>query len=378
MTTVPALPAEAYAAALASLDRMTAPRLRMLLGRLSPPDAYAVVSGSAPPPGLLEQLFDVPGLAASWRQSAAEHLPERAWQQCLDLGLQVMTIGTESYPAVLINDPAPPAVLFARGSASALAGRRVAIVGTRNATGAGREMAGSLGRDLAGAGVHVVSGLARGIDGCAHRGALSVDNGAAPIAVVACGLDIVYPPEHRALFAAVSERGLVVSEAPPGAPPEAYRFPLRNRIIAAFSEVVVVVESRESGGSLITVDEARRRAITVMAVPGSVRSRASNGTNDLVRDGCPIVTDVDDVLTALGLDSSRVAEASYDSRPRPAGFDLELLMLCKEARNLDQLVLLTSRPVIECAMAVARLEVHGWLQQVNGWFERAPNAAYTT
>ena len=372
-----ALPPEAYAAALASLDRMTAARLRMLLGRLSPHDAYAVVSGATPPPGLLEQLFDVAGLASAWRDSAATNTPERSWQTCLDLGIEVMVIGAATYPAVLNNDPAPPAVLFARGSADALAGRRAGIVGTRNATGAGREMAGSLGRDLAGAGVHVVSGLARGIDGCAHRGALLAEGGAAPVAVVACGLDIVYPPEHRALFAAVGERGLIVSEAPPGAPPEAYRFPLRNRIIAALSEVLVVVESRESGGSLITVDEARRRGITVMAVPGSVRSRASNGTNDLVRDGCPVVTGIDDVLTALGLDTSRVAEASYDSRPRPSGFDLELLTLCKEAHNLDQLVLLTSKPLVECAMAVARLEVHGWLQQVNGWFEQAPNAAYT-
>lgn len=372
------LPSDAYAAALASLDRMTAPRLRMLLGRLPAEDAFDVVSGAAPPPGLLARLFDVAGLASAWRESAAANPPERAWQTCVDLGIHLMVIGTPSYPPVLINDPAPPAVLFAMGSADALAGRRVGIIGTRNATGAGRDMAGSLGHDLAGAGVHVVSGLARGIDGCAHRGALLVDNGAAPVAVVACGLDIVYPPEHRSLFASVAERGLVVSEAPPGAPPEAYRFPLRNRIIAAFSEVLVVVESRESGGSLITVDEARRRNITVMAVPGSVRSRASNGTNDLVRDGCPIVTGIDDVLVGLGLDSSRVAEAAYDSRPRPSGFDLELLGLCKEARNLEQLVLLTSRPVVECAMAVARLEMSGWLQQINGWFERAPNAAFTS
>lgn len=372
------LPSSAYAAALASFDRMTAPRLRMLLGRLTPEDAFAAASGGSAPAGLLRQLFGVPGLAETWRQSAVQHTPALVWQRCLDLGLDVMVIGTDSYPAILVNDPSPPAVLFTKGSAAALNGRRVGIVGTRNATGPGREMAGTLGRDLAVAKVHVVSGLARGIDGCAHRGALLVDDGAAPIAVVACGLDIVYPPEHRSLFDAVAKRGLIVSEAPPGAPPEPYRFPLRNRIIAAFSEVVVVVESRERGGSLITVDEARQRAITVMAVPGSVRNRAANGTNDLVRDGCPIVTGVDDVLIALGLDSSRVATASYDSRPRPHGFDLDILTLCGEARTLDQLVLLTSCSVVDCAMAAARLEMNGWLQQVNGWFERSPSAAYTT
>ncbi|MEO6122474.1 MAG: DNA-processing protein DprA [Ilumatobacteraceae bacterium] len=372
------LPASAFAAALASFERMTSARLRMLLGRLAPIDAYAMASGASAPSGLLREVFDVAGLAATWRASAVQHTPERAWQRCLDLGLDVMVIGTDSYPPILVNDPAPPAVLFSRGSTEALNGRRVGLVGTRNATGAGRDMAGTLGHDLAAADVHVVSGLARGIDGCAHRGALSVDDGAAPIAVVACGLDIVYPPEHRSLFASVAERGLIVSEAPPGAPPEAYRFPLRNRIIAAFSEVVVVVESRERGGSLITVDEARRRAITVMAVPGSVRNRAANGTNDLVRDGCPIVTCVDDVLIALGLDSSRVVTAAYDARPRPHGFDHDVLALCAEARTLEQLMLLTGCSVVECAMAAARLEMNGWLQQVNGWFERAPASAYTT
>ncbi|MEO7397168.1 MAG: DNA-processing protein DprA, partial [Ilumatobacteraceae bacterium] len=250
------------------------------------------------------------------------------------------------------------------------------VVGTRNATASGRDTASTLGRDLAAQGVHVVSGLARGIDGCAHRGALSAESGAGPIAVVATGLDVVYPPEHRRLWDAVAERGVVLSEAPPGTKPEPFRFPLRNRIIAALSEVLVVVESRERGGSLITVDEARKRSVTVMAVPGALANRAANGTNDLVREGCPIVTDVRDVMIGLGLDSSRAGGVAYDPRPRPFGLDLEILTLCASARTLDQLVLLTGQPVVACAMAVGRLDMIGWLQQANGWFERAPADAY--
>jgi DNA processing protein len=162
---------------------------------------------------------------------------------------------------------------------------------------------------------------------------------------------------------------VLVSEAPPGTVPEAFRFPLRNRIIAALSEVLVVVESRERGGSLLTVGEAKLRDVMVMAVPGSVHNRAATGTNDLVRDGCPVATDARDVLVALGLDSRRAGGVAYDPRPRPNGEDRIMLDLCTEPRTLDQLTLLASRPIVECAMSLARLEMHGWVQQVNGWFE---------
>lgn len=365
-----ALPDKAYAAALAGLDRMTVNRLRVLLSHCTPSHAFAIVSGTAPPVGLITQLFDIDGLAAAWAASAAERQPDRVWQQCIGAGIDVLILGHADFPSALVNDPSPAPVLFVRGRLGELTGRRVGIVGTRNATGSGRETSTTLGRDLAGAGVHVVSGLARGIDGCAHRGALSVADGAGPIAVVASGLDVVYPPEHASLWQQVAERGALVSEAPPGTSPEAYRFPLRNRILAALSEVLVVVESRAHGGSLITVDEARARGIVVMAVPGALRNRAAEGTNNLVRDGCPIVTDRRDVLIALGLDTSRAGGVAYDPRPRPPASDRDLLEFCSEARTLDQLVLLSGVSLVECAMSMARLEATGWVHQVNGWFER--------
>jgi len=139
--------------------------------------------------------------------------------------------------------------------------------------------------------------------------------------------------------------------------------------------VLVVVESRSSGGSLITVNEARDRGILVMAVPGALRNRASEGTNSLVRDGCPIVLDVDDVLVGLGLDSRRAGGVAYDPRPRPSAADTELLDALNEPRTLDHLVLVTGQSLVDCAMGLARLEADGWVHQVNGWFEAAADSA---
>ena len=186
-----------------------------------------------------------------------------------------------------------------------------AIVGTRSCTGEGRRTGHDLGRDLADAGVAVVSGLALGIDAAAHRGALSAGPGAGgPVGVVAGGVDVTYPPSHAALFDEVAAAGVVLSEAPLGTPPERWRFPARNRIIAALADVVVVVESHDRGGSLHTVDAAIERGRTVGAVPGPVRSPASAGTNALLADQALVVRDAGDVLVALGLGRSPLPPAS--------------------------------------------------------------------
>ncbi len=163
----------------------------------------------------------------------------------------------------------------------------------------------------------VVSGLAKGIDGAAHRGALRAGSGHV-VGVVANGLDTPYPRVNTELWEAVARDGLLLSEWPPDTEPEKFRFPQRNRILAALSELVVVVESRERGGSLTTAREALERSIEVMAVPGSVHNRAAAGTNQLIRDGATPVTDVADVLLALGLDHRRDGRR-FDPRPLPRG-----------------------------------------------------------
>ena len=383
MSSEPGLPPAAYAASLAGFAEMTVHRLLALLRRVTPEQAFAIAAGDdLPPPGsLVERVLahpqHGPGIAAAWSASARARPPAHVWERCCELGLEVSVIGELTHPPALTEDLLPVPVLFSCGDRSLLAGRRVAVVGTRNATVAGRQLARGFGSDLARAGVHVVSGLARGIDGAAHAGMLHEwrAGGAAPglgrpVAVVASGLDVVYPREHAELWRHVAETGLLLGEAPPGAAPLPHRFPLRNRMIAALAEVVVVVESRERGGSLVTARLAAERAVPVMAVPGSVASRASSGANALLRDGAAPAIDVTDILVALELDHLRLAPAPAESRTPPRPEDLEVLAACVERPcTIGDLAQLLGRPLLDVAMALARLEQLGWLHQSDGWFE---------
>jgi len=281
----------------------------------------------------------------------------------------VMLPGGSGFPTGLGADPDPPAILFARGDPSVLDGRRVAIVGTRRCTRYGRDVAYDLGRDLASSGVRVVSGLALGVDGAAHRGALAATGGAPPVAVVGSGLDVVYPPGHRALWEQVACSGLLLSEAPLGARPEPWRFPVRNRVIAALAEVVVVVESAEKGGSRHTVEAAMARDRPVMAVPGSVRSSVSSYTNGLLADGCHPVRDALDVLVALGLSSAPTEKA--DLRPEPGEEEVPVLdALGWEPATFDELCSRSGRSPGQVSVALARLQAAGWVAERAGWWER--------
>jgi DNA processing protein len=202
-------------------------------------------------------------------------------------------------------------------------------------------------------------------------------DGAPPVGVVVCGLDVVYPSEHRQLWHDVAERGLLLSEVPPGTSPDAFRFPQRNRILAALAEVVVVVESRATGGSLVTVDAAERRAIPILAVPGSPRSPAAEGTNRLLVDGATPVIDVTDVLVALGLSTGRANGPTPPTRPAPAAPDQAVLdLFAGEPLDLERVIAGSGRPMAEAALALARLETTGWLVSTGGWFERAPDGAW--
>jgi len=364
------LPAEAYVAALAGFERMTSSRLRGLLAGREPAAAFAIAIGSGPAPPPLSAVFQrFPDLAAAWRRDGAERAPERCWEVCLAAGIDVVMAGDERFPPQLAADPACPPALFVRGDLSILDARRVGIVGTRNSTQQGAATAVRFGHEFAAAGVVVVSGLARGIDGAAHRGALGAD-AAAPAAVVGNGLDVPYPRRNAELWERVADRGVIVSEWPPGTRPDAFRFPLRNRILAALCELLVVVESRERGGSLITAREAAIRGVDVFAVPGSVRSRASAGTNELLRDGAAPALDPTDVLIALGLDHRRANRSSFDPRPMPRGDDAAVLDACRsEPLTIDALADRFDLSLGGVAMVVARLERDGWLIDSGGWFE---------
>jgi DNA processing protein len=215
-----------------------------------------------------------------------------------------------AFPPLLgaIHDP-PPA-LYVRGGAGvdALSGPAVAVVGARACSAYGRAVARSLARELAAAGLVVVSGMARGVDGEAHRGALEANG--VTVAVLGCGIDRDYPAAHAELARRISDRGLVVSEYEPGVEPAPWRFPARNRIIAGLSRATVVVEARERSGALITADFALEEGREVLAVPGEITSALSAGTNALLRLGATPVTCPGDVLEALGVEAAAPAPAA--------------------------------------------------------------------
>lgn len=308
-------------------------------------------------------------LNGRWAAAArAGDLPaEVARHRAAGVGLAVL--GTSTMPGVLASDIEPPSLLCLRGDPDVVVGPRVAIVGTRRCTRYGREVATELGYDLAAAGIAVVSGLAAGIDAAAHRGALEA-GGAPPIGVVGTGLDVVYPRQHAALWQQVAEAGVLLSEHLLGTPPRAWHFPSRNRLLAALADIVVVVESDRSGGSMHTVDEAEARQRVVMAVPGPVRSRASAGTNGLLRERAHVITDATDVLILLGM-SPAATRSAVERRPTPSPEAAAVLAAMGwEPAAADDLVRRTGRTVATVAVALDELERDGWISRSGGWYER--------
>lgn len=266
----------------------------------------------------------------------------------------------ELYPDSLREAADAPWALIGRGDPGLLGGLdpygAVTIVGARRATSYGREIARELGRSLASAGMVVVSGLAFGVDGCAHRGALEAGR---TIAVLGCGADVAYPGGHRSLWRQVTERGLVLSELPPGAPPWKWTFPARNRIMAALAGMTVVVEAAVRSGSLITADLAADLGRDLGAVPGPITSRASAGPNNLLAGGACVVRDAQDVLDALLGPGARPAESIGD--PLDPGLAGVLAAVDAGERTCDGVAAALDLPAGEVAAALARLELLGYV-----------------
>ncbi len=215
-----------------------------------------------------------------------------------------------SYPVALTTLADPPPVLWTRGCADALSAPAVAIVGSRAASAYGLAVAEQLAGDLAACGLVIVSGLARGVDSAAHRGAL--DAGGVTVAVLGSGVDVLYPPEHAPLARAIDTRGAVISELVPGTRPQQWFFPLRNRIISGLSRAVVVIEAGEKSGSLITARCALDQGRDVLAVPGNVLSGRNRGAHALLRDGARIVESAADILEELGMCGTGVRPAGAE------------------------------------------------------------------
>ena len=367
-------------AELCSLDRMGPARLRALLherGPLAAIDDLRVGRAS-----LMRALLACRGVdeavVAAWRRHAASAL-DRAARSGRPVGADVIEAHARqgiwlSEPArsdaseLWASDPEPPVLLFGQGASIDPRVRRVGIVGTRRCSAYGRTVAQLLGAGLAAAGVAVVSGLATGIDGIAQRAALDADGSV--IGVVGSGLDQVYPASNRALWADVARHGTLLSEYPLGRRAAPWQFPARNRIVAALCEVLVVVESGPTGGSMYTVDAAAERDRPVMAVPGPITSAASAGTNRLLSEGCAPVCDVDDVLAALG-EPAGARAAAGEPEPPAAPLDRQVLdELTAGPRTLDELALTTGVALSDLASALGRLQLAGWVSETGGWWEK--------
>ncbi len=389
--------ARAAAAALASLPHMGPRRLEALVRRHGYAGAWAeVLAGRALRSRSVRAALgsEADEVASRWRAAAQRTDPAAVLAAHVAAGIEVIPLGADRYPAVLAADHQRPMVLFARGDLGRLGPPRVAVVGTRRATNGGRQTAREWGRALAEAGVQVVSGLALGIDGAAHLGALEgLDSGvvdaAPPLGVVGTGLDVVYPRRHASLWERIAADGVLVSEVPLGGTPTRWRFPARNRIIAAFADVVVVVESHARGGALSTAVEAGERGRPVLAVPGSIRTPAAAGTNRLLVDGAAPACTVEDVLLHLDLSGcERLArsdrtdgEDAAAGGPLPAGtsaaapldeVDRALLgHLGTEPVPLDDLAVLSNLPLGQLSVRLLDLEGRGLVVRRGSAVERA-------
>jgi DNA processing protein len=260
-------------------------------------------------------------------------------------------------------------VLLAEGATPEVLNRpRVAIVGTRSASVHGLADARELGGFLAESGITVVSGLAIGVDGAAHEGTL--DAGGGVVGVVATGLDVVYPRRHVVLHDRVRRAGLLLSESGFGIQPDRWRFPVRNRIIAALADVVVVVEATVRGGARITAEHALEYGRTVLAMPGSRRNRAAEGCNSLLADGAHPLLHPTDVLVALGL--SPGGRRQWDAsvvRPAPTGDAAAVLRACGgEPATTDQIASRTALTPERVALALRELEKSRWIERRRGWY----------
>ncbi len=248
-------------------------------------------------------LRSVPGIPqkviSSLLEKRRELKPETVIQKLADRGIDLVAIEEPEYPQALKSIYDPPGILYVKGKRDILNKSMFAIVGARRATHYGLAAARSIAGELSQAGLGIVSGMARGIDTAAHRGAL--DAGGTTVAVLGCGVDVVYPRENRNIMEEISERGVVISEFPPGTAPVAGNFPQRNRLISGLSCGVLVIEAAEKSGSLITVDFALEQGREVFAVPGQVTNRLNRGCHQLIRQGACLVENAGDILEELGL-----------------------------------------------------------------------------
>lgn len=287
-------------------------------------------------------------------------------------GAIVLTTDDERYPPLLRSIYDPPAQLYVRGDPAVLLEAQLAVVGSRRASPAGMRLAQTLSGELVKAGLHVCSGLAVGVDGAAHLGAL--DTNGKSVAVMATGIDAVYPRRHQSLARQLEHAGCLVTEFPPGTPPLRQNFPKRNRIISGLSLGVLVVEAALPSGSLITAGTALEQGREVFALPWSILHDGGRGCLKLIRDGAKMVQQVDDILEELGplyaLQQQTSATAFSDNRATPSNQSWLLSLIGFEVVGLDELVNGSGRPTAQVLGELSALELEGAVTRTAGGYIR--------
>jgi DNA processing protein len=336
----------------------------VLKGEPPPDDAVARLPFPEFPPATSLEMFlaqvgcassSIEHVAALARVNAA-----RALEQADAKKIDALVWADDDYPALLSHIFDPPLVLWTRGNADLLGRVAVAVVGSRGASPYGEQAASRLGFELATNGVVVASGMARGIDAAAHRGALSA--GGPTGAVLGCGADVVYPPEHVELAAEILDHGVVLSEYPPGARPAKWSFPRRNRIISGLARGVVVIEASGRSGALITAACALEQGREVMAVPGNVLSERHRGSHALLKAGAALVESAQDVFDLLHLGGGLLAQR----QPPPASAAVLRALDEEESRDLDKVAASVKLAPAEVLTRLLELELQGFVRRVPG------------
>ena len=336
-----------------------AARLRMLLNYFEDIEAaWNASSQQLREAGLSQKIVE------SLLQVRTDGSLEKTWQRIFAQEIQVITWDDDEYPRRLKEIDQPPPVLYVRGGVGIADEWSIAIVGTRRITAYGRQVTEEIAGALAGSGLTVISGLARGVDSIAHKAALAT--GGRTIAVLGSGVDIIYPQEHRALAEKIIAQGALISDYPPGTPPEGVNFPPRNRIISGLSLGVIVVEASERSGALITAEFAVDQGRDVFAIPGPIYAPQSIGCNRLIQQGAYMLLKPRDVLESLDLNlvvEKRAARSVLPANPTEAQL---LSSLSQQPLHVDEIQARTNLPVENVTAALTMMELKGMVKQVGG------------
>lgn len=335
-------------------------RYHRLVGKFGSPEAAMAASKA--------NLEALPGIshkiASDIKTGYDRQLVNESVSRVIQLGWSVSFFGDSDFPSQLENIASSPPVLF-RVGADLSNEKLIAIVGTRSASERGKAFAFNLAKSLARAGVAVVSGMAEGIDSAAHKGA--IEGGGKTAAVWGSSLDIVYPSFNRGLAEKIKSNGAIYSEYPPGTEPDKSRFPDRNRLISGLSSGVVVVEAGRKSGALITSAYALEQGREVFAVPGAPQSRVSAGTNDLIKKGAKLITNVDDIFEELPKLRGQVLAHKYVRLPDITDSEKRIVSLLEvETMQLDQISRSTELPVDELMEIMLALELKGIIRELSG------------